>query len=76
MSAWEPVRSGVGVADHEVTPKAPWTASGWRGYSLRRVQGGHPPFHRHADCQHPILPTWDYQLGKSVTLLASDLLNL
>jgi hypothetical protein len=46
------------------------------GVHLRRVQGGHPPFHRHADCQHPILPTWDYQLGKSVTLLASYLLNL
>ena len=43
---------------------------------LRRIQGGHPPFHRHADCQHPILPTWDYQLGKSVTLLMSYLLNL
>ena len=28
-----PVRPGDGVADHEVTPKAPWTGSGWRGYS-------------------------------------------
>ena len=27
------VRSRVGAADHEVTPKAPWTGSGWREYS-------------------------------------------
>ena len=27
------VLSRVGVADHALTPEAPWTGSGWRGYS-------------------------------------------
>jgi len=30
---------GVGVVDHEVTPKAPWTGSGWREYSYGGVRG-------------------------------------
>ena len=62
------VLSRVGVADHEVTPKAPWTGSGWREYSYGGFGGGHPHFHGNADRRTPILPTWDYQLGKSVAL--------
>ena len=47
------------------------------GVDTPTAGSGRPPtFHRHADCCHPILPTWDYQLGKSVTLPASYLLNL
>ncbi len=41
------VLSRVGVADHEVTPEAPWTGSGWREYSYGGFGGGHPSFHRH-----------------------------
>ena len=57
------VLSRVGVADHKVTPKAPWTGSGWREYSYGGFGGGQPHSSGHADCRHPILPTWDYQLG-------------
>jgi hypothetical protein len=58
------VLSRVGVADHEVTPKALWTGSGWREYSYGGFGGGHPRFHRHADCRHPKscrpgLSAWD-----------------
>jgi hypothetical protein len=45
------VLSRVGVADHEVTPKAPWTGSGWREYSYGGFGGGHPYFLR--ACQLP-----------------------
>jgi hypothetical protein len=40
------VLSGVRVADHEVTLKAPWTGSGWREHSYGGFGGGHSPFHR------------------------------
>jgi hypothetical protein len=43
------VLSRVGVADHTVTPKAPWTGSGWREYSYGGFGGGHPHFRPHAD---------------------------
>ena len=46
------VLSRVGVADHEVTPKAPWTGSGWREYSYSGFGGGHPHFHGDADCRN------------------------
>jgi hypothetical protein len=39
------VLSRVGVADHAVTLKAPWTGSGWREYSYGGFGGGHPHFH-------------------------------
>jgi hypothetical protein len=39
------VLSRVGAADHEVTPEAPWTGSGWREYSYGGFGGGHPHFH-------------------------------
>jgi hypothetical protein len=39
------VLSRVGRADHVVTPQAPWTGSGWRGYSRGGFGGGHSPFH-------------------------------
>jgi hypothetical protein len=42
------VLSRVGGADHVVTPKAPWTGSGWRGYSYGGFGGGHPQFLPHA----------------------------
>jgi hypothetical protein len=42
------VLSRVGGADHAVTPQAPWTGSGWRGYSYGGFGGGHPHFHRQA----------------------------
>jgi hypothetical protein len=41
------VLSRVGVADHEVTLKAPWAGSGWREYSYSGFGGGHPSFHPH-----------------------------
>jgi len=41
------VLSRVGAADHAVTPKAPWTGSGWREYSYGGFGGGHPPFRPH-----------------------------
>jgi hypothetical protein len=43
------VLSRVGVADHAVTLKAPWTGSGWREYFYGGFGGGHPHFHPHAD---------------------------
>jgi hypothetical protein len=39
------VLSGGGAADHEVTPKAPLTGSGWREYSYGGFGGGYPHFH-------------------------------
>src|SRR5690349_5064864 len=30
---------GVGAADHTVTPKAPWTGSGWHEYSSGGFEG-------------------------------------
>jgi hypothetical protein len=42
------VLSGGGVADHEVTPKAPLTGSGCREYSYGGFGGGHPHFLLHA----------------------------
>ena len=36
-----------------VTPQAPWTGSGWRGYSYGGFGGGHPDFRLHADSGHP-----------------------
>jgi hypothetical protein len=33
------VLSRVGVTDHAVTPKAPWTGSGWRGDSYGGLGG-------------------------------------
>jgi hypothetical protein len=42
------VLSRVGRADHAVTPQAPWTGSGWRGYSYGGFGGGHPQFLTHA----------------------------
>jgi hypothetical protein len=41
------VLSWGGVADHEVTPKAPLTGSGWREYSYGGFGGGHFGFHMH-----------------------------
>jgi hypothetical protein len=54
----------VGVADHAVTPKAPWTGSGWREYSYSGFGGGHPPFRPHNFCRQPCFSRLDYQLGK------------
>jgi hypothetical protein len=62
------VLSRVGAADHAVTPKAPWTGSGWREYSYGGFGGGHPPFHPHAFCRQPEFHNLHYQLGKSVAL--------
>jgi hypothetical protein len=42
------VLSGGGVADHEVTPKAPLTGSGCREHSYGGFGGGHPHFLLHA----------------------------
>ena len=42
------VLSRGGAADHEVTPKAPLTGSGWREHSYGGFGGGHPHFHPHA----------------------------
>jgi hypothetical protein len=42
------VLSRVGVADHVVTPEAPWTGSGCREYSYGGFGGGHPHFLPHA----------------------------
>jgi len=55
------VLSRGGVADHEVTPKAPLTGSGCRESSYGGFGGGHPHFHTHAPdllirssmCGHP-----------------------
>ena len=62
------VLSRVGAADHAVTPKAPWTGSGWRRHSYGGFGGGHPHFHPHfrphAFCRQPYLYDLHYQLGK------------
>ena len=42
------VLSRGGAADHEVTPQAPLTGSGWREHSYGGFGGGHPHFHPHA----------------------------
>jgi hypothetical protein len=42
---WRQAGSVGRRADHEVTPEALWTASGWRGYSYGGFGGGHPHFH-------------------------------
>ena len=42
------VLSRGGVADHEVTPQAPLTGSGWREHSYGGFGGGHPHFLPHA----------------------------
>jgi hypothetical protein len=76
MSAWEPVRPRGRRSRSRSDAEGALDRFRLARILLRRIQEGHPPFHRHADCPHPILPTWDYQLGKSVTLLASYLLNL
>lgn len=47
------VLSRVGVADHAVTLKAPWTGSGWREYSYGGFGGGHPRFHPHTRNAQP-----------------------
>jgi hypothetical protein len=47
------VLSRVGLADHAVTPEAPWTGSGWREYSYGGFGGGHPHFRLHADGRQP-----------------------
>jgi hypothetical protein len=39
------IEIGTGQADHEVTPEAPWTGSGWREHSCGGFGGEHPPFH-------------------------------
>ena len=41
------VLSRVGVADHEVTPEAPWTGSGWREHSCGGFGGGCLRFYPH-----------------------------
>ena len=41
------VLSRVGIADHAVTPQAPWTGSGWREHSYGGFGGGNPHFHPH-----------------------------
>ena len=58
------VLSRVGAADHAVTPKAPWTGSGWREYSYGGFGGGHPPFRPHTFPAQPYFSKLDYQLGK------------
>src|SRR5215813_4973535 len=49
------VLSGGGVADHEVTPQAPLTGSGWREHSYGGFGGGHQQFHLHALLEGAIL---------------------
>jgi hypothetical protein len=50
-------------ADHALTPKAPWTGSGWREYSYGGFGGSHPPFHPYTFCRQPNFFKLDYQLG-------------
>lgn len=57
------VLSRVGAADHAVTPKAPWTGSGWREHSYGGFGGGHAPSHMHAFWPQPDLHSLHYQLG-------------
>jgi hypothetical protein len=42
------VLSRVGVADHAVTPEAPWTGSGWHRHSYGGFGGGHSQFQPHS----------------------------
>ena len=65
------ILSGVGVADHEVTPKAPWTGSGWRGHSYGGFGGGHSPRpavgRRHSNLPNLGLSAWEsVQSGPSI----------
>ena len=53
------VLSRGGVADHEVTPQAPLTGSGWREYSYGGFGGGHPHFQPHATLAgNPRIKRW------------------
>jgi len=56
------VLPGGGVADHAVTPQAPLTGSGCRGYSCGGFGGGHPYFLPHA----PDLRSVDICQGRAV----------
>ena len=60
------VLARVGVADHEVTLKAPLPGSGWRETVLRRVRGRTPTFHPHSDRRQANRANPHHQLGKSV----------
>jgi len=56
------VLSRVGVADHEVTPKAPWTGSGWRENSYGGF-GEATNISTGMRLAELNLVDWDYQLG-------------
>ncbi len=71
------VLSWVGVADHEVTPKAPWTGSGWREHSYGGFGGGHPPCrHRYLANLSHLNPILQYLIYKSVRQPTLDLLGV
>jgi len=69
------VLSRVGVADHAVTPQAPWTGSGCREYSYGGFGGGHPPSARIPAASTAIssLSAWESDRSWRVRPLTSQL---
>ena len=57
------VLSRVGAVAHAVTPQAPWTGSGWRGYSYGGFGGGHHISTRISSAASPIFTSCTISLG-------------